>query len=315
MSDHRLPPGPLDRDPAVRRHRAHQAEWRERVLDRSPGPPTDSRARERYPLLASCLAEEHGGTPVADEGLNIMSASAREYTRDRLKQLKEIDGVAEPDRLWRNLLSSQPLAFSIAGELRARREAAASVLAALTRRPVTGFAEYTDEAHGLDGIEAEWFPPREVHTGDQSGFDMASLMRVEGEGRLFLSIEVKYVDTFSRAKLDYDRYREHLEAVGLDRNATEALVAVGASQFLRSVLLTESVRRHGVRGNDGVNHALAVVLGRGDDKRARRVVEALAEHDMPTRVAYWSHEQFLDAAAAQPELSEWAAAMRQRYVI
>lgn len=59
-------------------------------------------------------------------------------------------------------------------------------------------------SHHLDGIEAEWFPPRDLHTGDRSGFDMAAFLRLRSGERLLVSVEVKYVDTFSAKKLEYN---------------------------------------------------------------------------------------------------------------
>lgn len=60
---------------------------------------------------------------------------------------------------------------------------------------------------------------------------------------------------------------------------------------------------------------LAVVLGRGDDRRAQRVVEQV-DRALGGRVplAYWSHARFLDVAAEIPELAAWSEAMQCRYV-
>jgi hypothetical protein len=314
-------PAPDDRGP-IRIHRALQSRWREH-LGRPPGPPTNPQARARYDTIVSCLPEEHNGIRAEDEGLNLMSPAAVHYTRERLTTLARIDGLAEPDRLWRNLLSSQPLAFSIVGELRAHPTAAAAVMAELTGHPVQGFDQLTDpdySDHTLDRLDAEWSPPRHHHTGDRSGFDIASLLRLTDGSRLLVTIEVKYIDSFSPAKLDPNRYAPHLEALGLDNTAVHELVRNHGSQFLRSVMLTESVRRHGIRGTaaedarSAVDHALAVVLARTDDHIARRVTDALGQHDMPTTTALWTHQQLFDTAATQPSLAEWARRMTSRYI-
>ena len=130
-----------------------------------------------------------------------------------------------------------------------------------------------------------------------------------------MTIEVKYIDTFSAAKLKPSSYRHHLDALGLDEQATERIVAKGGSQFLRSVMLTDSVRRGGLTGDGtGIEHAAAVVLARADDRSAQRVTEAVGEHDLAARTGLWSHETFFDAAARQPALRNWAERMRERYV-
>ena len=125
---------PADRSRAVAAHRAHQSAWREEVLAWPPGPPTNPVARKRYERLGSCLAEQHDGQKPKHAGVNLMSPDAVEYAKTRVRELEGLGGLAETDRLWRNLLSSQPLAFSITGELRAHHEAAAR------RASISGFA-------------------------------------------------------------------------------------------------------------------------------------------------------------------------------
>lgn len=307
---------PKDRNATIAAHRAHQARWRAEELDGwPPGPPTHPGARKRYATIDSCLAEEWKGQSVEEAGPNLMSLAAIEYAKVRCEQLAATGGLAEKDRLFRNLLSSQPLAFSIAGELRRHRDAAARVIGALAGIDIERFQPLVDSTHTLDGIDAEWAPPKEHHTGDRSGFDIAGHQILRSGDSHLLSIEVKYVDTFSAKKVDYDRYDEHLTALGLSRRATDRLVAAGGSQFLRSLMLTDSVRRRGVRGEGRIDHSLAVVLARSGDRQARRVVDAFQEHDLPTRVAFWSHEDFFDACEEQSELATWARRMRRRYVL
>ncbi len=131
-----------------------------------------------------------------------------------------------------------------------------------------------------------------------------------------VSIEVKYVDTFSPQKLSWgEQYAGHAGGAGLDRAGFEDIVASGGSQFLRSVLLTDSLRRTGLRGAGGVDRTLAVVLARGDDRSAKKVVNTIAGHSPRTPVALWSHDAFFDACAAHPELAQWANRMRRRYLL
>ncbi|WP_256793252.1 hypothetical protein [Terrabacter sp. Ter38] len=309
---------PRDRSAAVAAHRAHQSDWREKELGWPAGPPTHRGAAKRYPVLGSCLAPEFDGRSAKAEGLNLMSPAAKSYADARLAQLQTLGGLAEDDRLWRNLLSSQPLAFSIAGELREHPAATARVFAALTGQQVASLEDLADTqtpSHDLGGIEAEWFPPRDLHTGDRSGFDIAAYLRLQEGESLLVSVEVKYVDTFSAKKVTWERYATQLASAGLDEGSMTRIVAAGGSQFLRSVLLTDSLRRHGLRRRHEVHRTLAVVLGRQDDRNARKVVQTIAACQPHTPVAYWSHEDFFDACAAQPELARWAGRMQRRYVL
>jgi hypothetical protein len=253
-----------------------------------------------------------------------MSPAARVYAKDRLPILERIDGKAEPDRLWRNLFSSQPLAFSIAGHLRRHGAEAVALLTALTEFQVASLARLDPESgtwtdHLLDGIDAEWFPPRTEHTNDMSGCDIACCLALDDGRRVLVTIEVKYTDTFSSQPIRWSRYEQHLTALGLDQAATAVLVGAGCSQVLRQVMITDSVRRRGLASdaspNGRVDAGLAVVLAREDDKTARRVVEALDEA-VGTRipVRLWSHRHLFTEAAKVNGLREWADAMTTRYL-
>ncbi len=245
-----------------------------------------------------------------------MSQAARDYARSRLLELEGLGGLAEPERLWRNLLSSQPLAFSVVGELRAHPEAAAAVLAELTGLPGAELAKVEGGPHTLDGVEAEWFPPRERHTNDRSGFDAAAYLRLPDGADALVTIEVKYTDSFSPARLDPLRYEQALRDYGLQAPDAEAIVNAGGSQFLRSVLLTDSLRRRGIGGiGPGIGRALAVVLCRGNDRTAAKVVDAIGNHPGGTEVRLWTHERLFKAAEGQPALQEWAGRMKQRYLL
>jgi hypothetical protein len=300
---------------AQRRHRAHQSRWRRDVLGLPAGVPP-ARVATSYPTLGNYLPGHHDGQSADSAGWNLMSDPARAYAHARLKALKSINGLAEQDRLWRNMLSSQPLAFSLAGHLRAYPDAAARVFADLTGWPVIGFGRLGEagDPYALDRIEAEWSPPRAKHTGDGSGFDLAAIVCLSKGRRALVSVEVKYVDSFSPAKLDPVRYAEHLSLTGIAMREASAIVGAGGSQFLRSVLLTESVHRRGIRGETSLEEALSVVLGRHDDPTADRVVEALQEQAPDLKTARWNHRDVLIAAQRQPELTEWARQMRRRYV-
>lgn len=313
---HQSARSPKDRHAGVAAHRAHQSQWREQELEGwPPGPPTHPGARKRYTTIESCLAGEWNGKSAFEDGPNLMSSNAVAYTKHRLQQLCLTGGLAEQDRLYRNLLSSQPLAFSIAGELRAHPVAAARVISALAGMNVERIQTLADRTHALAGIDAEWAPPNKLHTGDRSGFDIAAFAGLASGDDLLITVEVKYIDTFSPMKVDYDRYQTHLTKLGLSRGAVDGLVAEGCSQFLRSVMLTDSVRRQGVRGEGPIGGALAVVLARSEDRKAQQVVESIANCNVPTRVDFWSHERFFDECEGQSELKDWARRMRRRYVI
>jgi hypothetical protein len=91
------------------------------------------------------LAEHHDGVSAEVSGVNLMPKAARFYTQGRLPIIEALEGAALRDRLYRNLLSSQPIAFNIAGELREEADAAAAVLRRLTNQPVAGLGALAAE--------------------------------------------------------------------------------------------------------------------------------------------------------------------------
>lgn len=336
---------------ATGRHRRHQGAWRERT-GWPAGPPTDEHLHKKYPTLTNMFAARSlDGRDVREELVNLMSPAARRYARERLPVVDAIDGLVHPDRFYRNLLSSQPLAFSVAGELRGNPSAAAAVISNLTGLPIGGLgrleapdALVPDEHRKprrlrdgrvkpyapldkftLDLVEAEWFPPRWAHTGDKSAFDIAACVTLETSPdeqrqpgrRLLLSIEVKYTDSFSKDKVSWIKYGPFLKALGLTEKSTSQLVDRGCSQVLRQVMITESVVRTGlVPGASGlgrVDEGVAVVLARHDDQSARKVVDLIDER-VSQRVLFWSHRDFFRACGLRSELSRWAEQMLDRYV-
>lgn len=316
---------PDDKLAATARHRRQQGIWRSTVARWPAGQPqNDARVRARYPTLPNWLAHTYAGQDVVETGINLMSQEARDYTKDRLQVLEAIDGKAEPDRLWRNLLSSQPMAFSIAGHLHAHPAEAVELLSELTGLNVASQAQLNpgpDEwsHHRLDGIDAEWFPPREEHTRDMSGADIAACLELADGRRVLLTVEVKYTDSFSHKPVSWARYKKHLTALGLDETATAALAKAGCSQVLRQVMMTDSVRRRGLTAGAGpegrVDDGMAVVFGREDDRTAQRVVSLLDRAVGTTiPVRFWSHRDLFDQARKINVLRDWAEKMAVRYL-
>lgn len=239
-----------------------------------------------------------------------MSEAAAGYATTRVDQVKSLGGTVDADRLWRNMLSSQPIAFSVAGELRARPEAAIAVLGELTGRTFSGFDRIgTGDGFDLEGLQAEWAPDPQRAVGDRSAADLAAALRTDRARRFLITVEVKYTEPFSRTALRDDNpfYDDALTALGLGDRKRD-LHENGCTQFLRSVMLTDAVRRNG-----DCDDVLAVVLGREDDSRARSVVQRLGEAQSRVPVSYWSLREFTGACAQQPALADWAARMAARY--
>ncbi|MGY1833168.1 PGN_0703 family putative restriction endonuclease [Geodermatophilus sp. SYSU D01180] len=299
-------------DPVTRRERRRQSDFREQVLDLPAG------TRKGQPL-GNHLREEHGDH-------NFLSPEAARYARARAEVVRDEGGQLERSRLFTNMLSSMPLAFSVFGHLRAHRDEAATVLGHLLDLPVTGFDRVEVGKRVIDGIECEWAPAPHEHLGDGSAFDAVLAARLADGRSVLVAVETKYVDSFSRDPgPDKDRrrpekdanYRRHCERFGMADGAFDRLGEYPTRQLLRNVLLTESVRRGGSAGGPvWEEEAVTLVLARDDDEGARDAVRRIdaGRGALPTRVLFRGHGDLVDAAAAVPELSDWAALFRRRYL-
>jgi hypothetical protein len=303
---------PSSDDPVTLRERRRQSDFREQVLGLTAGRDRGGR------VLGSLLDEEDGNR-------NLLSPSAAAYARVRVDVVRAEGGQLDRSRLFTNMLSSMPLAFSVFGHLRAHRVAAASVLSRLLGLPVTGFDRVDVRGRVIDGIECEWAPPPHEHLQDGSAFDAVVAARLADGRSLLLAVETKYVDSFSRdpgPEKDKRRpekdanYRDHGERFGMADGAFDRLGEYPTRQLLRNVLLTESVRRGGSEQGPTWDAAVTLVLARDADDGARDVVQRVTADRgaMPTRVLFRGHGDLADAADAVPELAEWAALFRRRYL-
>ncbi|MGY1784720.1 PGN_0703 family putative restriction endonuclease [Geodermatophilus sp. SYSU D00698] len=297
--------------PVTRRERRRQSDFREQVLGLPAG-------TWKGRPLGNHLREEHGDR-------NFLSPEAARYARARAEVVREEGGQLERSRLFTNMLSSMPLAFSVFGHLRAHREAAAVVIGRLLDLPVTGLERVDVGDRVIDGIECEWAPAPREHLGDGSAFDAVLSARLADGRSLLVAVETKYVDGFSRdpgpekdgRRREKDAsYRRHCERFGMADGAFDRLGEYPTRQLLRNVLLTESVRRGGSAGGLEWDAAVTLVLARDDDEGAREVVRRLdADRGaLPTRVLFRGHGDLADAAAAVPEFEGWAALFRRRYL-
>lgn len=180
-----------------RRARLLQALWREEqglpIGERRAGVPLGSR-------LPKAFAKESGAnllTPAA------LAAARREVEAMRGGSGQKID----EDRLWANLLSSQPLAFSLFADLGIDLGLATRVFKRLWPEVI---AEVTK-------IGFEFSPGRgsPTYTSDRTAFDVYVEHTTPRGGRGFIGIEVKYHEALTDAPAEHrPRYDEVTRAMG-----------------------------------------------------------------------------------------------------
>lgn len=185
-------------NPFQRRARLLQAMWREaRGLpagERRAGAPLGSRLP-----LAFAKAEL----------ANFLTPNIRRSVRDCIEAKAAGSGqLVDEDRLYANLLSSQPLCFNLFGELQSDLELASAVCAGL----------WPDRVRAVTSIRFEHSPGRSdmAYTGDRSAFDVFIEHALpQREGRGFIGIEVKYHENLKVAAAGHrPRYDEVAKAMG-----------------------------------------------------------------------------------------------------
>ena len=166
------------------RLRLLQSHWRvERCL-----PIGSLRGRERGAVLAMPEAK--------DALLNYLTCRIRGVVRREVEDPVRSRGkLYGKPRIYNHLLSSQPLAFNLFGEMSENLDLASAVLCDMTDGRVTR----------VDAVEFEWSPGRgdPKYTGDRSAFDVYVCYRGSAGECGFLGIEVKYHENLKTTRNDY----------------------------------------------------------------------------------------------------------------
>jgi hypothetical protein len=132
-----------------------------------------------------------------------LAAARREVAAMRAGSGQKID----EDRLWANLLSSQPLAFNLFGELSADLGLATRVLRRF----------WPERLREVTHVGFEYSPGRgsAAYTADRTAFDVYVEHTTPAGGRGFIGIEVKYHEALTDAPAEHrPRYDEVTRAMG-----------------------------------------------------------------------------------------------------
>lgn len=121
------------------------------------------------------------------EGTNFLTRNIFDIVKHEVKN-KHIDGkVIKEPRIWNNLLSSQPLAFNLFGELKLNLE-----LSTIVFKSLYPFREIKR----ITSIEFEYSPGRKnpKYTNDSSAFDVFVTYENNKNQKGLFGIEVKYAE-------------------------------------------------------------------------------------------------------------------------
>jgi len=287
-----------DQNIRVRSYRRLQSRWREVELGLPPGSYVDRNGQER--LLGSRLPEGSGPHH------QLMSNEAVDYALARLPELETEGRKAEPNRLWLNMLSSQPLCFSLFGHLAHHREAGARVLDAVL--------PWTVDA--IDDVLVEHAPPTAALSlggdrPDNTAFDTMLIVRSGGEQRV-LGVETKYTEPFTQKRYDKPSYRTITDRKGswFKPGAAELAKDAKTNQLWRNVMLAQET------ATALKCAASVVVLTAAHDHHAEEAVQGIEQLlvDPDSSVTHALLEDVIAAADHEPTLAVWARRFRDRYL-
>jgi hypothetical protein len=169
-------------------------------------------------------------------GRNYLTESIFEIVKYEVENAKRQGKVISEPRIWNNLLSSQPLAFNLFGELKLNGTIATEVFKELY--PNLGIER-------IENIEFEHSPGRKdlKYTGDSSAFDVFIEYSTKSEKLSFLGIEVKYAEHLKDTPSSHkERYEEISKESGFfDLSQLKKLKEKPIQQIWRDHLLTLSL--------------------------------------------------------------------------
>ena len=208
-----------------KRMRFHQGWWRAFILAENEG---------NYPHKKDaviCNTILNGQTSQK----NFLSPKIVEAVKQTIQERREANsGILEEDRLFNNLLSSQPLCFNFFGELKIDTDFALKVL-----------RQFWPELTEVKRVIFE-FAPVEKYTNDNSAFDVAFEVMADNQSGL-IGLECKYTDTFSQKEYDKAEYR-HI----FDQSKRKVFAAMYGefttarfNQLFRNQLIAEALVQNG----------------------------------------------------------------------
>ena len=130
---------------------------------------------------------ENGDTPKDGCWKNFLTEDAFKHANERVENKKKYETI-EKDRLFNNLLSSQPMAFNLFCPLRQMFEESPETATKVIKAALPGYP-----IHEVTGVELEFIPKNYKDlTGDKSAMD--AIIKFEGEDgkKGFIAVETKY---------------------------------------------------------------------------------------------------------------------------
>ena len=234
-----LPPGKGFKS----RMRFHQGWWRAFVLGKDQG---EHPSRKNQVI---CNTIRDGKITKR----NFLSPSIVDAVTRAIHERKTSgSGILEQDRLFNNLLSSQPLCFNFFGELAIDIDFALQVL-----------KQFYSDLTNVNRVLFE-YAPSERYTNDNSAFDVAFEVMAGSQTGL-IGFECKYTDSFSSTRYDKKAYRQIFDQSQIFSAPYKDFIASKYNQLFRNQLVAESLVQNGK-----YDFVLTGLFCHPDDRMARK---------------------------------------------
>jgi hypothetical protein len=290
---------PGDKSAYVERMRFHQGWWRAFVLNLSQGLKKSGQG--------SVCSSVPAGSNSSANFLTDATIAAKERVLRNRKEDANAAGLVDIDRLERNLLSSQPLAFNFFGHL-----AQDLPLASKITQSLFGIKDAR-----VIAIHFEFGPGKP--SGDNTAFDVAIQYEVNGKTGL-IGIECKYVDTFSAEVYEKPRYRELHEQSDTFEDGLATYVDLKASRFnqlFRTQLLAEGLLLQDGNKYSQVHTCLFCSPSDEQGLTTGRAFEKMIRASERTRFRVVTYQDFIVAVQREAlswEDREWTMKLWARYL-
>ncbi|MDO8775126.1 MAG: hypothetical protein Q7K57_41745 [Burkholderiaceae bacterium] len=175
----------------------------------------------------------------AKQGKNFLSSDIAKLVL-RESVYREIGAMIDEERLWTNMLSSQPLCFNMFGDMKMDTEKADQFFRQM----------FPDYVASVEGIYFEHSPGRgnPLFTHDHTAFDVMVVCTTIDGHRGFIAIEVKYTETMAEPPATMrPRYDELSKRIGVYRDPdSKALRENPLQQLWREHMLSRAMIDNGL---------------------------------------------------------------------
>ncbi|NMB34418.1 MAG: hypothetical protein GX992_09390 [Clostridium sp.] len=168
-------------------------------------------------------------------GVNFLTTSILEIVKTAIGDTKQSKSLIAKPRIWNNLLSSQPLAFNLCGELVGDLGLATQ----LFRR-----FSFGKSIEKIEDIRFEYSPGRRnpKYLGDGTAFDIFIPYKATTGAKGFIAIEVKYAESRVAGGSYSERYGEIAAQMGIFKDEwLKRLCYSSLQQIWRDHLLSGSL--------------------------------------------------------------------------